>query len=180
VPLAALPVLVIFTASLRCSCQENPDLQTFFQQEIGLSRDQIAAIRNGQPVAKTLPSRTPAEVFLFGAVYIRGTPESYLKFAHDFDRLRKLPNYLALGVFSNPPKSSDFTDFSFDSDEIEGLKNCKPGNCQIQMPASSIEELQRSIDWSAADVNDQVNKYLRKTALQRMLAYQNAGIAWGL
>jgi hypothetical protein len=78
-------------------------------------------------------------------------------------------------VFSNPPKSSDFTDFSFDSDEIEGLKNCKPGNCQIQMPASSIEELQRSIDWSAADVNDQVNKYLRKTALQRMLAYQNEG-----
>lgn len=34
------------------------------------------------------------------------TPESYLKFAQDFDRLRKLPNYLALGVFSNPPPAT--------------------------------------------------------------------------
>ena len=112
---------------------------------------------------------------MFGAIYIHAAPESYLKFAHDFDRLRKLPNYLALGVFSNPPQLSDLKGFSFDSDDIKALKNCKPGNCLIQMPASSIEELQRSIDWSAADVNEQVNQLLQKAALQRLLAYQREG-----
>jgi len=155
--------------------QSNPDLETFFRQNIGLSQDQIAAIRSGQPVAKTLPSRTPAEVFLLGAIYIQAAPESYLKFAHDFDRLRKLPNYLALGVFSNPPQLSDLNGFSFDNDDLQALKNCKPGDCLIQMPASSIEELQRSINWSAADVNEQVNQHLQKTALQRLLAYQRDG-----
>jgi hypothetical protein len=60
---------------------------------------------------------------------------------HSFDRLRKLPNYLALGVFDNPPQLSNLKDFSFDSDDIEALKNCKPGDCLIQMPASSIDEL---------------------------------------
>src|SRR4029077_18304391 len=99
--------------------------------EIGLSQDQIAAIRNGQPVTKNLMSRTSAEVFLFGAVYVHATPESYLQFARDFERLRKLPNYLALGVFSNPPQPSDLKDFSLDSDDIQDLKNCKPGDCQI-------------------------------------------------
>src|SRR5208282_2070856 len=140
-----------------------------------LSQDQITAIRNGQPVAKTMPSRTPAEVFLVGAIYIDAAPESYLKFARDFDRLRKLPNYLALGVFSNPPQLSDLKGFSFDSDEIKALQECKPGDCQIQMPASSIEEVHRSIDWSAADVNEQVNQLLQKTALLRLLAYQREG-----
>jgi hypothetical protein len=155
--------------------QSNPDLQTFFQQNIGLSPDQIAAIQSGQPVAKTLPSRTPAEVFLFGAIYIHAAPEKYVQFAHDFDRMRKLPNYLALGVFSNPPQPSDLKGFSFDKDDIEALKTCKPGDCLIQLPASSIEDLNRSVDWSAADASEQANQFLQKTALQRLLAYQREG-----
>ena len=173
--LTAVLMLLVAAAAAPASPQSNPDLQAFFQQDIELNEDQIAAIRNGQPVAKTLPSRTPAEVFLFGAVYIHATPESYFQFARDFDRLRKLPNYLALGVFSNPPQESDLKGFSFESDDIQALKSCKPGDCLIQMPASSIEELQRSINWSAADVNEQVNQRLRETALQRLLAYQREG-----
>jgi len=176
VPIAIAALLVsIAIAVLPGSAQSNPHLQTFFRQDLGLSQDQIADIRNGQPVAKTMPSRTPAEVFLVGAIYIHAAPESYLQFAHDFDRMRKLPNYLALGVFSNPPQLSDLKDFSFDRDDIQALKNCKPGDCLIQMPASSIEEFHRSIDWSAADVNEQVNQFLQKTALQRLLAYQREG-----
>jgi hypothetical protein len=155
-PAVALLVMIAATA-LPGFSQSNPDLQAFFQQNIGLSPDQIVAIRSGQAVAKALPSRTPAEVFLFGAVYIHAAPQSYLRFARDFDRLRKLPNYLALGVFSNPPQLSDLKGFSFESDDIDALRDCKPGDCLIQMPASSIEELHRSVDWSAADANVHVD-----------------------
>jgi hypothetical protein len=155
--------------------QSNPHLQTFFQQIIGLNQDQIAAIRNGQAVAKAVPSRTPAEIFLFGAVYIHAVPEAFVLFAHDFDRLRKLPSYLSLGVFSNPQQLSDLKGFSFDNDDIQALERCKPGSCLIQGPASSMEEFHRSIDWSASNVNVQVNELLRNDALQFLLAYQRDG-----
>jgi hypothetical protein len=79
-PAVALLVMIAATA-LPGFSQSNPDLQAFFQQNIGLSPDQIVAIRSGQAVAKALPSRTPAEVFLFGAVYIHAAPQSYLRFA---------------------------------------------------------------------------------------------------
>jgi hypothetical protein len=168
--------LVLFAATIQSGYSQSvPDLQNYFQHDIGLSQDQITAIRNGQPVTKALPSRTPAEVFLFGAVYIHAAPESYLRFALDFNRLRKLPNYLALGVFSNPPQLSDLKGFSFDKDEINDVKNCKPGDCQIQMPASGMEELHKSINWSASDVNDQINQLLQKAILQGLLAYQHEG-----
>jgi hypothetical protein len=170
-----IPAVLLVAAVVPAFSQASPDLKTFFQQDIGLSPDQIAAIRNGQAVAKVLPSRAPAEVFLFGAIYIHAAPESYVKFAHDFDRLRKLPGYLALGVFSNPPQPSDLKDFSFDSDDIKGLKNCKPGDCAIQLPSTSMEEFQKSIDWSAADADEKVNQRLQKAALQRLLAYQREG-----
>ena len=174
VPAAALLVLII-AAGVPSSSQSTPDLQTFFRQDIGLSEDQVAAIRSGKAVAITLPSRTPAEVFLFGAIYIHATPESYLQSARDFDRRRERPVYWALGVFSNPPQLSDLKNFSFDNDEIQALKKCTPGDCQFQMPASSIEEFHRAINWSAADVNEQVNRLLQKTALERLLAYQREG-----
>jgi hypothetical protein len=155
--------------------QSNPDLQAFFRQSIGLTEDQIAVIRNGQAIAKAVPSRIPDEIFLFGAVYIHAAPEAYLRFARDFDRLRKLPSYLALGEFNNPPQLSDLKDFSFDNEDIQALRRCKPGACLIQAPASSIEDFHRSIDWSASNVNAQVNELSRKTALQFLLAYQQDG-----
>jgi hypothetical protein len=52
--------------------QTNPELQTYFKDYIGLKDDQIAAIRSGQAVAKNLHSRTPDEIFVFGAVYVNG------------------------------------------------------------------------------------------------------------
>jgi hypothetical protein len=168
-------LVLIAAATLPGSPQSNPDLQTFFRQNIGLSQDQIAAIRSGQPVAISLPSRTPDEVFLFGAIYIHAAPESYVRFARDFERRRELPDYLALGVFSNPPQLSDLKDFVFDDEDIKALKNCKSADCQLQLPAHSMEEFQRSVNWSAANVNQQVNQLLQSRALERLLAYQRDG-----
>jgi hypothetical protein len=173
--IAAAALMILIAAVVLPVSAQDPKLMKFFRDDVALTPDQIAAIRSGQPVAKNLPSRTPAEVFLFGAIYIHATPESYLKFAQDFDRLRKLPDYLSLGVFSNPPQASDLKNFSFDNDDIKALKNCRPGDCLIQMPASSIEALRSSIDWSAPDLGDQVNRQLQKTALQHLLDYQQQG-----
>jgi hypothetical protein len=166
---------LIAAAVLPGSSQSNPDLQAFFRQDIGLGQDQIAGIRSGQAVAKNLHSRNSDEIFVFGAVYINAVPESYLKFSRDFDRLRKLPEYLAIGEFSDPPQLSDLEGFTFDSEDIQALRNCKPSDCQIQMPASSIEELHQSVDLSAPDAQEKVNQLLQKTVLERLVAYQRAG-----
>ncbi|HXW15527.1 MAG TPA: hypothetical protein VEN79_13545 [Terriglobia bacterium] len=175
VMLAAALLVWIVAAAMSGTAPLNSDLQTFFRQYIGLSGDQIATIRSGQAVTKILPPRTPAEVLLFGAVYIHAAPEAYVQFARNFDRLRKVPGFWALVVFTDPPQLSDLKGFAFDSDTIQALKDCQPGNCQIQMPETSIQELHRSIDWSAPNVDDQVNQGLQKTALDRLLAYQREG-----
>jgi hypothetical protein len=171
-------LLVLTTAiALPGLSQSNPRLETFFRENIGLSEDEIAAIRRGQPVVKPLPPRTPAEVLLFGAVYIHAAPETYFQYARNFDRLRQVPGFLALGVFTDPPQLSDLRGFSLDHDDIEDLKKCQPSNCRIQMPATSIEALHRSIDWSAPEVDEQVNLRLQKGAFERLLAYQREGNA---
>jgi len=165
----------VLSLSADNSFSQVRDLQSFFRQDAGLSEKQVADIQAGKAIAKAMPSRTPAEVFLLGAVYIHATPESYVTLHHDFDRLAKLPGYLALGVFSDPPQLSDLKGFGFDPDDIQSLRNCKPSDCMLQLPAGAIRELGEQTDWSSRDADKHVNQELQHMVLQRLLAYQQHG-----
>jgi hypothetical protein len=155
--------------------QSSPRLQAFFEQNAGLSQEEIDQIRHGIPIVKTFPPRTSAEVFLLGAIYIHAAPEDYLHLVSDFNRMRRIPGYLDLGIFENPPKLSDLNGLSLGSDEVHELQKCRPGDCSIQLPGRSMEEVQRSIDWSAPDADERVNQFLRQKALDLLVAYQKEG-----
>src|SRR5262245_25738221 len=154
---------------------EEPQPQTFFRKYIGLTPDEISSIRSGQAISKALKSRNAGEIFVWGSISINATPESYVKFATDFERLRKLPEFASIGKFSNPPVEGDLKGFEFDKEDIEALKKCKPTDCDIQMPSASMAEIQKSINWSAPNVNEQVHQRLHKGIVDRLSAYQREG-----
>jgi hypothetical protein len=149
----------------------------FYREFVGLADEQIRELHEGKAIAKILDSPTADQVFVFGSVYIHSTPEHYLQFASDLDELRKLPSYLAIQQFSSPPQLTDLEGFTLDSEDFKELKDCKPGHCKFQLPAERMDEFQRSIDWSAPDAADQVNRLAQKMALQALVDYQRGGNA---
>jgi hypothetical protein len=149
----------------------------FYREFVGLADEQIRQIHEGKAVAKILDSPTADQVFVFGSVYIHSTPERYIQFASDLDELRKLPSYLAIQQFSSPPQLTDLKEFTLDAEDFKELKDCKPGHCKFQLPAERMDEFQRSIDWSAPDAADQVNRLAQEMALQALLDYQRGGNA---
>jgi len=173
---------VVLLLSLLCRVGPAASAQTgepykFFREYVGLSEDEIATIRKGKAVAKVVESRSPDEIFVFGGVYINATAESYLKLASDVDALRKLPNYLAIRKFSDPPQLSDLDGFTFEEEDIKQLKNCKPDECEIQLPAESMAEFQKTVNWSAPDTADQVNHLGQKMAFEALMKYMQGGNA---
>ncbi|HZU42813.1 MAG TPA: hypothetical protein VE994_09085 [Terriglobales bacterium] len=175
---SAIAITVLLLACFGTLAAENPDEPyKFFRDVAGLDESQISAIRSGKAVAKVVDSHTPDEVLVFGSVYIQAKPESYNKLASDLDSLRKLPSYLAIQSFSNPPQLSDLNAFVLDDQDIRELKNCKTGHCDFQLPTEAIEDFQRSINWSAPDVADSVNRLAQKMALQALLDYMQGGNA---
>lgn len=169
--LAALTV----AAQAPCWSQQRSDLRTFFRDYAGLSQEQIEDIQHGKTIAKIVESPSPDEVFVFGAVYIASTPESYLKLAADIGELRKLPSYLAIRKFSDPPQLSDLDGFTVEDQDVKELKDCKPGHCEVQLPAEAMDEFQQTIHWSAPDAAAEVNRLARRMALQALLAYIHGG-----
>jgi hypothetical protein len=172
---ALVLVAALFALSLRAADDQSAEPFKFFKEYVGLSNEQIESIRGGKAIAKILDSRTPDEVFVFGAVRVDTTPEKYLKMASDVDALRKLPNFLALQKFSDPPQLSDLQGFSFEPEDIKQLKNCRPGQCEVQLPSEAMEEFQKSVNWSAPDAADQVHKVAQKMALEALVRYQQGG-----
>jgi hypothetical protein len=174
-----LALLFLFPLSKRGICASDPsaELNKFFHDYIGLSDDQIRNIREGKPIAKVLESPTPDEVFVFGSVYIESTPDRYLALASDIDALRRLPGYLAIRKFSNPPQLADLSGFTLEGDDIKELQQCKPGHCQVQLPSEAMASFQQSVNWSAPDRADQVNRLAQELALQALQKYQEGGNA---
>jgi hypothetical protein len=170
------PVLLLFSfIQLPASNAQNLEPFKFFHDYVGLKEDQITEIRNGNPVAKVLESRIPDEVFVFGSVYVQSTPEKYLKLASDIDELRKLPSYLAIRKFSDPPQLSDFAGFTFEPDDIKQLKNCEPGKCNVQLPADAMDTFKKSVNWSTPDAATQANQLGQKMAFEALQRYTQGG-----
>ena len=149
----------------------------YFREYVGLNAEQVQSITNGKALAKILGTGSADQILVFGAVHIDSTPEKYLKFAADIDALRKLPGYLAIRKFSDPPLLSDLDGFTLEEEDVKQLKDCRPGHCEIQLPAESMEEFQKSVNWSAMDVADQVNRSARRMALEALLRYEEGGNA---
>jgi hypothetical protein len=176
-PRVLISALLLSFVQLTASNAQDVEPFKFFRNYVGLHEDQITAIRNGKAVAKIVESRTPDEVFVFGSVYVQSTPEKYLHLASDLDELRKLPNYLALGQFSDPPQLSDLEGFTLEPDDIKQLKNCEPRRCDVQMPSQAMDSFKKSVNWSAPDVTDQVNRLGQKMALEALQRYIQGGNA---
>ena len=157
--------------------QQGLVIDKFFKETVGLDSGQIDSVHRGKAVTTSLDSHNPDQVFIFGAIYIDAAPESYLKVANDFDAMRKLPGYLAVQKFSNPPRLSDLAGFSIDADDLKEIKNCKPGNCEVQLPSESMDQFRKSVNWNAPDAASQANRLAQQMTIDAVLAYQKGGNA---
>jgi hypothetical protein len=176
---AATLLFIFFLCKVGMGAKGNDRSEpyNYFREYAGLNADQIQSISDGKALAKVLDTGSADQILVFGAVHIEATPEKYLKFASDTDALRKLPSYLAIRKFSNPPLLSDLDGFTLEEEDVKQLKDCRPGRCEIQLPAESMEEFQKSVNWSATNADVQVNRLARRMALDALLQYEEGGNA---
>src|SRR5678816_4390025 len=131
--------------------------------DLGLTPQQIAAIDLGRPVAKILPWGGSSEVYVFGAVHIAGSPETYLEAARDVGRLSATPGFQGIGEIRDGATVADLGALAFDADDVKALKTCREGSCDVQLPTSGIQLFRDGVeDWSRPDAADQANTLARQ------------------
>ncbi len=161
--------------SLACSGQANGEPRTFLIDHIGLTSQQILSIQQGKVVTKAISSRTPAELLVVGAVFVRARPEDYADLAFDMDRLRESSSYVAVGRFSDPPRLSDLDGFTFEPEDIRNLKSCRTGKCGVQMSDQMMLALQKGIDLEAPNARIEASQKMKQLAIEMLGRYRTEG-----
>ena len=170
---ALVSITATFALALAAPGRSADDRLSVLFGQIGLNAQQAAAIDAGQAVAKVLSWGGPSEVFVFGAVHIDGSPETYLKLTRNVGRLSGTPGYLAVGELS--ATTSDLSRLTVDPDDLKALKTCREGACDVQLPTSSITAFQNAVDWGKPDAAGQASGLARGMVLDLVRAYRRGG-----
>jgi hypothetical protein len=156
----------------------QPQPETFFKKKMGLSDAEIQQIRQGQIVTKVLPAGdTKYGVLVLGAVYVNAPVEKFAPVYKDVSRLRKLKVYLDLQTFSvggAPVKLSDFDRVTINRKDVDDLKDCTPGDCDLQL--ANVESVRKQIKWGSPEQYDQANKVARQAMFELTQRYQSGGL----
>jgi len=168
---------LILMAPVIARAQSKPlDVETFLRKYIELSDKDIQKINNGEALAKVIDTGEKPEVVIFGGVYVDAPVESYLRVYRNVKELEKEEAFLAVEVFSDPPKLSDLDRLELPKDDIDSLKDCKVNDCEVQVVATDIQTLQKTIDWESDSRYDQVNALARGELYEALLIYQKGGL----
>jgi hypothetical protein len=108
-------------------------------------------------------------------VYINGSPSVFLKAYTEVEKRVDGKGFLAAKRFHDPPVLSDLASLAFDDEDLQSLRTCSPGDCDVQLPANQMERFRSTIDWKAADAAHRANQLARDMALHGVAAYIKGG-----
>jgi len=164
-----LPLVLLLQAAA------PPRLTEFLQHSIGFDAKQLAAVERSEPVVKVLETRDRRDVALFGIITAPIGHEQYVRALRDFPTSLRTPNRTQLGIFSNPATESDVAAVTVNSRDVGDMKNCKPGDCVVKLPATDMRSIHEQMNWSAPDLQAQLSAYARRRLVEYVTDYRRRG-----
>ena len=150
-------------------------LASFLQEHIGLDQAQLALIERGDAILKVLDTENKRDVAVFGIVAVDVPREAYVTRLQDFPSSLRAPTRPRFGIFQVPAGAPEVEAASVARDDVGDLKDCRPGDCRIKMPATDMQQLHAQIDWAAPDALGQINAYLRRRLVEYVTDYRARG-----
>ena len=170
-----LPLALCAAAALPARAQQAPPRLTgFLTKSIGLDAPQLAALDRGEIVVKPLATDNARDVAVFGIVTLASAREAYVARLREFRSSLRAPTRQRFGIFGASPMPSDLEGLTIDRKEAEDLKKCKPGSCDFKLPATEMQALRSTIDWSSAP-EAQIAAYARKRLAEYVADYRARG-----
>ena len=103
----------------------------------------------GPPVVKLLQSDPAREVSVFGAVWIKERPRKYVKLVQDIERFERGGAFRVTRRISDPPQLADFAALGFSQEDLESLRTCRVGDCEIKLGRKrAAARFAQAVDWT--------------------------------
>jgi hypothetical protein len=156
--------------------RERPSAAERALAELGFSAADITAARSGSIVARLRPQSDDSAAFVIGVVRIAAPTQGLVDGIRQIEEFRKSGRVLQSGRFSSAPRPEDLQPLVFDRQDLEDLRRCRIGDCDIRVDAQTMRE-SHGIDWSASDAPAEASRTLKHALLRLTNDYLTRGAA---
>jgi hypothetical protein len=152
-----------------------PLVDAYVRRSVKLTDAQMGALLSGAPVTKLLDADPATEVSVFGAVWVEAPPALYVEAVRDIENFERGGAFRITKRIGTPPRLEDFAQLTLTQDDMEDLRACKIGACEVKLSQESLERLRKEIDWSKPTAREDVDALTRRIALEFVTGYLEGG-----
>ena len=169
--------LVCFGASTVWAQTSITEFQKILAEKASFQETDFAALQANQPVARLAPVSDKREIAVAGLVNIRAGADEFLRSYRDSMLRKSNGAILEIGSFSSQPTLGDLESLTLETGDIEDLKDCVVGDCQVKLSAAMIERFRQEIDWNAPDYAVKVTNLFKQMLSEYVSDYRTRGEA---
>jgi hypothetical protein len=153
------------------------EFQQALREKAAFSETDLVTLQHNQPVVRLVPATDKREVAVTGLVNTNASAEEFLRSYRDSMLRKSNSAILEIGSFGSAPALADLNDLTLEPGDIDDLKECVVGDCQIKLSAPMIERFRKEIDWSASDYQIRVTKLFKEMLVSYIKDYRARGEA---
>ena len=144
--LAVLLSLAVTTIGVSRTAE---DVAQALNKYAGFSASDLRKIERGEVVAHSL-SAEGDEVALAASTVIPVPVHFYLERFREIESFKKSAEVQQIGRFSDPPTVGDLRGLTIDPDDVEELRKCRPGECDLKVTDDAIKRVSGRADVETA------------------------------
>ena len=149
-------------------------LRRYLTDQIGYSDRDWRDVLDGRAVAKNLETPEAVDVSIFGAVRVRGRARDLAEQMREIDVLERKLNVIGVGKFNDPPRLSDLDALELLESDVDDLRNCRAGDCELQLSENAMARFAALVDWDSADAPAQATRIYREMIFDTLRTYRSA------
>jgi hypothetical protein len=143
-------------------------------RSLQFTASELADLHRGRAVRHGLDAHAPGEFGVAGAIRISASKQAFLAAARDIVSFKSSAEVLQIGRFSSPPTIDDLATLRIDTADFDAPA-CRPGDCDIRLPADVIRRVPKEIDLNGRSVQDETAAWYKRVLLADVQAYVSGG-----
>lgn len=172
---AAFSVVVLDGRAVEDTQRFPPAFERYLIETVHPSSAERSTLIAGAPLTKLLDADPNNEVAVFGAVWINAPTARYIERLQDIENFERGGGFRVTKRISSPPRLEDFKAMTLPDEDVEDLRSCRVGDCELKLGAEALERMRRTIDWSKPTARQDVESLMRQVALDYVTRYLEGG-----
>ena len=166
-------LFVAASAAVLADGQADPF--AFFEPSVRLDARDRTRLAKDDVIVRVLPA-DDGHVAVFATTRVTAPPDVLLQWTREITSFRQGSQVVAVGRFSDPVVESDLDALTLDDDELNTLRKCRVGNCDVKLTAPEVAEVQHAVRAAGKSWQDAAQRSFRRILIARVRLHRERGL----